>query len=169
MARYAKYGSGKEIDMWRPELYTRIDGKFRYTVIKGDDWTVADLDAYIGIRHPELIRRGCANPNNSHFVPFHQNKLIMAAHNDIISPYYMGNYTDFLKTKQWRKLRDFVMDLWEYRCIVCKKRKAIDVHHRTYQFGWLPEFEATPPYPLWPLCRVCHMIEHIDELVRFAK
>jgi 5-methylcytosine-specific restriction endonuclease McrA len=152
MAKYAKYGSGKEIDMWIPKLHTWREGKFHYTEARN--------------------KNTCSVEELRKTVPlglYIRNRIKLKWTGGIISPFYMGDYAEFLQTEEWKWLRNLIMDMNNGSCILCKKR-AHHIHHRTYQFGWLPEMEIKPPKEqvLWPLCRVCHMIEHIDELVRFA-
>jgi len=75
-------------------------------------------------------------------------------------------YSEFLKTEEWKETRNEVMVLGP-KCWLCKKRKAIEVHHQTYEFGWIPYLlcdmdhrgYATPP--LIPICKMCHTEIHM--------
>ena len=92
--------------------------------------------------------------------PFRINRSSLAARNGIISPFFTGTYEEFLKTEKWRKERGDIMEIFESRCLICRKRKAIHVHHQTYQFGWLPIIGDDPP-PLIPVCKICHIKQHM--------
>lgn len=129
---------------------TEWRGKFRHTFVHDNDF---DL---------EQIRKIKVGPG-----PYHQNRLIKAMRNGIVSPYYDGSYEEFLKTKEWRETRDEVIEMNEGKCWRCEKRKAVHVHHVTYEFGWLPfPFDTETPtgfitQPLIPVCNTCHAIIHI--------
>ena len=80
--------------------------------------------------------------------------------------HYDIKYSRFITSYGWWIERKSAMDLMGPKCYICKKRKAYDVHHVTYQFGWTPYFirdydehENETPV-LIPLCRVCHAKQH---------
>lgn len=141
--------------MFSLKLTTEYRGKFRHTFIHDDDF---DRDIKYTLDELRKIEVGPG--------PYHQNRLELAHHNGIISPFYMGEYDEFLKTKEWRETRDDVMDILGPRCYVCKERKANHVHHETYKFGWLPfAFDMDCPKgwktpTLIPICKTCHWFEH---------
>jgi hypothetical protein len=73
-------------------------------------------------------------------------------------------YADFLKTDYWREVRRFVLERSGYRCEVCRRhwpegsRRAVDVHHMTYEHRgseyWHQEDLAV-------LCTKCHEMHHM--------
>jgi hypothetical protein len=66
-------------------------------------------------------------------------------------------YNAFLKTPDWRRHRYRVLERANFRCEACLERRAEEVHHRTYSFGWLP-----PAFVLVALCWECHGRLHAE-------
>jgi len=52
---------------------------------------------------------------------------------------------------EWADMRKRVMARANKRCEACLDHSATEVHHLTYDFGWLP-----PAYLLVAICRTCH-------------
>lgn len=42
-------------------------------------------------------------------------------------------YQAYLKSEHWLQFAERVRRFWEYRCALCNKERARDVHHRTYE------------------------------------
>lgn len=62
---------------------------------------------------------------------------------------------DFLRSPEWRVLRDRVMERAKWVCESCLSEPASDVHHTTYAYGQLP-----PAWILRAVCRRCHGRQH---------
>ena len=61
-------------------------------------------------------------------------------------------YWDWLKTSgEWAELRLLIMGRANERCEACLKKRAVEVHHTTYEFGRLP-----PAFYLRAVCKSCH-------------
>jgi hypothetical protein len=81
--------------------------------------------------------------------------------------HYDIKYINFLRCYGWWIHRKGVMDLIGPKCYICKKKKATDAHHITYEFGWTPYFISdydengndTPP--IIPVCKICHAKTHM--------
>jgi hypothetical protein len=68
------------------------------------------------------------------------------------------DYRDYLKSKEWKKIRKRVLESADYLCAGCGGT-ASAVHHRDYRPRVLiGEDDA----PLIPLCSECHDAIHID-------
>jgi hypothetical protein len=70
-------------------------------------------------------------------------------------PERQADYAGFLETSEWRRLRRLVFARANYRCEACLVNGAVEVHHRTYEFGWLP-----PAFCLVAVCGPCHARLH---------
>jgi predicted HNH restriction endonuclease len=42
-------------------------------------------------------------------------------------------YSAYLKSPEWRVVRRLALGHAHYRCQVCNRRDALEVHHRTYE------------------------------------
>lgn len=61
-------------------------------------------------------------------------------------------YREWLRNSpDWASIRTCVLTRDGNVCQACLKVRATDVHHRTYEFGWLP-----PAWHLISVCRPCH-------------
>jgi len=60
-----------------------------------------------------------------------------------------------LHSPDWRDLRQRVLIRDNRLCQACLLRPATDVHHLTYELGWLP-----PAWELRSVCRACHERMH---------
>jgi len=60
----------------------------------------------------------------------------------------------YLKSLEWKKKRDLVMDYFNGKCQKCSNY-ATDIHHVTYDNIFIEKFDD-----LIPLCRSCHNKEH---------
>jgi hypothetical protein len=67
-------------------------------------------------------------------------------------------YQEFLLTPQWRHLRTKVMRRSAGVCEACLEKPAAQVHHCTYDYGWLP-----PAWMLRAVCEECHTAIHTWE------
>lgn len=67
------------------------------------------------------------------------------------------SYAEFLKSKAWKEKRLEKLYSVNWMCERCNNR-AVDVHHTTYQYGWLCDLEH-----LEALCRECHRQEHEEQ------
>lgn len=68
--------------------------------------------------------------------------------------YATGEYSEYLKSKQWRSIRSEVIAR-DRKCVKCGSMENLQVHHKTYErrgFEKLSDLEA--------LCKSCHKIEH---------
>lgn len=66
-----------------------------------------------------------------------------------------GRAGPYTKSNAWRKRRAVVILLGKYRCAQCYYRKAVQVHHLTYE-RWKEELLTD----LIPVCRGCHCKIH---------
>lgn len=64
-------------------------------------------------------------------------------------------YENYLKTPQWRKRRDLVMQRANGMCEGCGQRRATQVHHKTYE-----HLENELLFELVAVCFQCHCILH---------
>jgi len=60
-------------------------------------------------------------------------------------------YATFLQSDEWRALRKRVIARASGICEACLERPATEVHHVSYELGWLP-----PAWLLRAVCRECH-------------
>jgi hypothetical protein len=67
-----------------------------------------------------------------------------------------GNYTEYLRSPEWRELRARVLAQANYECSGCDKR-AMEVHHRDYRPRVLSGEDLVP---LVALCATCHHDTH---------
>lgn len=68
------------------------------------------------------------------------------------------NYKEYLKTENWQKKRRKVFALHSKRCAVCRKKKATNVHHKSYK-----RLGDETKRDLIPLCQFHH-----NEIHKFA-
>src|SRR5437868_6583204 len=66
-------------------------------------------------------------------------------------------YSTFLLTKYWQKVRQKVLKRDGNKCIICKSRTDLQVHHDTYKHHG-NELEHLED--LMTLCRKCHQEHH---------
>lgn len=64
-------------------------------------------------------------------------------------------YLTYLKSPQWRVLREQVLARDKYQCFECGARGALEVHHTTYARIFREELDD-----LITLCPACHDDEH---------
>ena len=64
-------------------------------------------------------------------------------------------YQDYLKTEHWQKTRDEALRLGRHECRICRAKKTLDVHHRTYE-----RLGHEDQADLVVLCRICHRLFH---------
>lgn len=69
-----------------------------------------------------------------------------------------ANYTEYLASPEWKKIRKRFLERAEYCCEVCGKR-ATQVHHRSYDRGSLMGRTAS----LAALCGPCHKYAEFDD------
>jgi len=67
---------------------------------------------------------------------------------------FWTNYNRYLRTKQWYTIREAVLKRDGYLCQACLTRKAVQVHHLSYElFNTLGQSAA---FELVAICRQCH-------------
>ena len=69
-----------------------------------------------------------------------------------------GTYSEFLQSEEWKELREKVKSRDCFRCRECRSRFDLQVHHLTYEHGWLCDERY-----LVTLCRECHERKHNDK------
>lgn len=67
------------------------------------------------------------------------------------------SYQDFLKSDYWRIVRYKVLKRDGHRCVICKNKYALEVHHDSYK-NHFKEHEHLGD--LMTLCRDCHKEHH---------
>jgi hypothetical protein len=65
------------------------------------------------------------------------------------------SYRLYLKTDHWKKTRSLALELGRNECRVCASKKALNVHHRTYERRGHEDQND-----LIVLCRSCHALFH---------
>jgi hypothetical protein len=68
---------------------------------------------------------------------------------------------EFLRSPEWREMRQRVLNRAGNRCEACLTAPARDVHHVSYRHGKLP-----PAWELRAICRECHEQLHALDEVR---
>lgn len=63
-------------------------------------------------------------------------------------------YDNYLKSYEWKRKHDFIMNKYGYRCVLCFK-PAVNVHHLTYDRVFLEDERD-----LIALCKNCHEFVH---------
>ena len=63
-------------------------------------------------------------------------------------------YANYLKSYEWKRKHDFIMNKYGFICILCF-RPAVNVHHLTYDRIYLEDERD-----LIPLCKSCHEFVH---------
>lgn len=67
-------------------------------------------------------------------------------------------YSEALKSPQWLSKRDRIKKMDNYKCVKCKSKKELQVHHTYYLIGRMPW--QVPDECLITLCSVCHKKAH---------
>jgi len=67
-------------------------------------------------------------------------------------------YAEYLKTTEWRRVRDRALKLAGYTCSRCQSPRELQVHHLTYA-----RVGAEEDRDLEVLCRGCHLGHHAVE------
>lgn len=65
------------------------------------------------------------------------------------------NYQEYLRSPQWKAIREWALERAERRCQLCNSGKKLNVHHRSYDrlgHEW--------PADLTVLCHSCHEKHH---------
>lgn len=65
------------------------------------------------------------------------------------------DYTTYMQSPEWRKVRDRALEFWKCRCCICFGLDQVEVHHRTYErlgHEWLSDVVC--------LCKPCHALFH---------
>lgn len=73
----------------------------------------------------------------------------------IRSVYGYGHYDDYLRSPEWRTLRQRVIDRDGGECVICGSRNNLRVHHISYEKGMDEEGDN-----LVTLCEDCHKKVH---------
>lgn len=63
-------------------------------------------------------------------------------------------YANYLKSYEWKRKHDFIMNKYGYRCVLCFK-PAVNIHHLTYDRVFLEDERD-----LIALCKNCHEFVH---------
>lgn len=66
-------------------------------------------------------------------------------------------YKDFLKSKYWLKIRQIVLKKAHYKCLICKGKQDLQVHHNSYKHHFAEHKHLND---LDILCRNCHKEYH---------
>jgi hypothetical protein len=72
-------------------------------------------------------------------------------------------YAEFLKTLEWREIRDAALERAGHRCQVCNSPDELQVHHRDYSSKPLESLDD-----LTVLCDGCHGVFHDHRKLRAA-
>ena len=65
------------------------------------------------------------------------------------------SYKEYLKSPEWKKLRELVLKRADNNCEICKAKKAWQVHHKTYKRIFRERLTD-----LIAVCGTCHREEH---------
>lgn len=68
------------------------------------------------------------------------------------------SYGEYLRTKEWKKLRADVLRRDRGRCAYCGRKRATQIHHLTYKHIFHESLED-----LVAVCRECHEAQHPDK------
>lgn len=60
-------------------------------------------------------------------------------------------YLEYMESEQWKQLRDYVGDFWDWHCALCNSDNKVELHHRTYE-----RFGSEKLTDVVLLCRRCH-------------
>lgn len=75
-----------------------------------------------------------------------------------------GSYAALILHPNWKSRRKEILERDQYRCVVCKDTRDLQVHHRQYHFVAITnQFKAPWDYPdhlLLTLCIKCHAQGH---------
>lgn len=72
-----------------------------------------------------------------------------------------AEYHAWLESPDWKNIRSKVLNRAAYKCEACLAAKASQVHHVTYNYGWL-----APAWALKAVCVHCHLRLHEDHAVQ---
>lgn len=72
-------------------------------------------------------------------------------------------YSEFLKTPEWKQIRDAALEQAGYRCQVCNSPDQLQVHHRDYS-----NLPLETLADLTVLCDGCHEIVHTNRRLKAA-
>lgn len=67
------------------------------------------------------------------------------------------SYAVFLASKYWCVVRAMVLKRDDYKCVICKSKDRLEVHHDTYKNHFN---EHRNLKDLMTLCRLCHKEHH---------
>lgn len=70
---------------------------------------------------------------------------------------YKLDYSKYLKTPHWKKVRDLKLRECEHKCQLCGSKVRLEVHHNSYEHLWLEEMYMND---LVVLCHRCHAKFH---------
>lgn len=68
---------------------------------------------------------------------------------------YRQKYLDYLKSSEWRSIRDIAIQHWGSKCVLCCSVDRLQGHHRTY----INLYHETVD-DIVPLCYKCHKRHH---------
>ena len=68
-----------------------------------------------------------------------------------------AKYTDYLKSPEWKKIRNSVLERDNFRCAVCGSTDGLNIHHITYENIFNEQENLSD---LVTLCRKCHETIH---------
>lgn len=65
------------------------------------------------------------------------------------------DYDEYMNSKQWRRIRKWVLTFWGNKCALCTSSIRMSVHHRTYE-----RLGKELLTDLIALCGRCHNVHH---------
>lgn len=74
-------------------------------------------------------------------------------------------YSDFLQTPYWKAIAGKIRRKAGYKCQICGEKKALSVHHRSYELHGL-EHTYAGQRDLIAICQDCHDKFHFEQRVR---
>ena len=75
------------------------------------------------------------------------------------------SYILYLRTPEWRKLRQNAIEIAENRCQICNSKRELAAHHRVY--NCLRGHERIKDITI--LCKKCHSLFHKKKIVKKRK
>lgn len=70
------------------------------------------------------------------------------------------DYHIYIQSKEWKELREQVLERDDYHCVYCYSTENLQVHHLTYK-----NFKHEELKDLITLCKSCHRGEHLEKSI----
>lgn len=109
-------------------------------------------------------------PHSSRYSTYIKNRMIDGKDHAAIDshdsdlPETHGNYGALVLHPKWKAKRKEILERDNFKCVVCRSDKDLQVHHRQYHYiQALKKFKAPWDYPgnlLITLCAKCHARGH---------